>query len=239
MGKKVAVIAAMLALALTLIPRVYSAGEALPFAGKVIAIDPGHGGEELGSTACAEHLGDESMLEKRVNLAMASQLQARLTDGGATVVMTRTGDDTLDNHARAEIVNSSDAEVVVTMHLNGWDDPTMDGVYVFYGKARKDKAFAQVMHDAMWDVLGNTATTYSDYPDEFRDFGIRQFAAGILLWAEVPATLVESVFLSNHWECEQLADPGGARRQEIVQAIYDGLNAWFNQPQPPPKGKNK
>ena len=119
--------------------------------------------------------------------------------------------------------------------LNGWDDPEMDGLYVLYGKTRKDKALAQVMHDAMWDPLMTT----SPDPESFTDFGTRQFAAGVLLWSEIPSVLLESVFISNAQECALLTNGTGVRQKQIAQAVYDGLNAWFSQPPPTLPGKGK
>jgi N-acetylmuramoyl-L-alanine amidase len=220
-----------------------SSSEPSPLAGHVIAIDPGHGGQDLGSTACKELLVDEdnwvpedadAFLEKHVNLDIASRLQARLQEDGAGVYMTRTEDLDLSSHERGDGINASAAEVLVNLHLNGWTDPHMDGLYVFYGKARKDKAFVQVMHNTM---LANAALT--DTPDTFIDFGIKQFAAGVLLWADIPSALLESAFISNAWECRELSGGGGERQDQIAQAIYEGLHAWFSDLQPPPNGKNR
>ncbi|MFL7811599.1 MAG: N-acetylmuramoyl-L-alanine amidase, partial [Anaerolineae bacterium] len=49
-------------------------------AGHVIALDPGHGGDELGSTACP------GLLEKDANLDIALRLEKLLKDNGATEV---------------------------------------------------------------------------------------------------------------------------------------------------------
>lgn len=212
-----------------------------PLAGRTIAIDPGHGGTDLGSTACMERLvsegweegAAETYLEKHVNLEVASRLEALLIASGAAVHLTRTEDVDMSSHERGDSVNSSGADVLVNLHLNGWEDPHMDGLYVLFGQSRKDKAFAQVMHDTMWNNAALTST-----PDEFIDFGIRQFAAGVLLWSEIPSALLESAFISNAWECHQLSDGTGERQQQIAQAIYDGLAAWYSDPPPPPPGKH-
>jgi N-acetylmuramoyl-L-alanine amidase len=186
----------------------------------VIAIDPGHGGDELGSTAC---LG---LLEKDANLDIAFRLKALLEKNRATVYLTRTTDVDLSSRERADFVNGTDAEVLVNLHLNGWKDPEVDGLYILYGKQRKDAELAQVMHDAMLGPLQERAPS-------FIDFGTRQLAAGVLLWSEIPSVLTESVFLSNTWECAELTNGTGLRQDEIAEAILAGLNDWFAQEETP------
>ena len=241
MIKKLVLIAAVCVLALV-VPSAVSVSDALPpIAGHKIAIDPGHGGpDDLGSTACMELLTSEGVpdaeaeeyLEKHVNLDIALRLQSLLENGAAEVHLTRTTDVELSNHERAEGINDSGAEVLVDLHLNGWSDPTTDGLYVLFGRARKDKAFALVMHDAM---VENEALI--DTQDEFQDFGVRQLAAGVMLWTDMPSALLESAFISNDWECHQLFV--GERQDEIAQAIYDALNEWFSEPQSPWGGNGK
>jgi N-acetylmuramoyl-L-alanine amidase len=197
-------------------------------AGHVIALDPGHGGDELGSTACP------GLLEKDANLDIALRLEKLLKDNGATdVYLTRrTTEENPSSKERAAIVNDTDAEVLVNLHLNGWEDSSMDGLYVLYGKMRKDAELAQVMHDAMWDPLREGTPS-------FTDFGTRQFAAGVLLWSEIPSVLTESVFISSQWECEKLTDGSGDRQDEIAAAILAGLEDWFEQEGAPTKPGKK
>ena len=242
MVKRTMFFATVFVLILLMLAPASSAGPS-PVAGHSVAIDPGHGGTDLGSTACKELLVEEGWspeaadqyLEKHVNLDIAQRLETLLLENGAAGVhLTRTDDSDLSSHERGDAVNASGAEVLVNLHLNGWYDPQMDGLYVFYGKARKDKGFVEVMHDTMLNDAGLTTTE-----DEFIDFGIRQFAAGVLLWSEIPSALLESAFISNTWECHQLSDGTGARQQQIAQAIYAGLSAWFSDPQPPANGKHK
>ena len=246
MIKKLVLIAAVCVLALV-VPSAVSVSDALPpIAGHKIAIDPGHGGpDDLGSTACMELLTSEEVpdaeaeeyLEKHVNLDIALRLQSLLENGAAEVHLTRTTDEELSNHERAEGINDSGAEVLVDLHLNGWSDPTTDGLYVLFGRARKDKAFALVMHDAM--VENEALIDTGDPGDPFTDFGVRQLAAGVMLWTDMPSALLESAFISNHWECGQLYDGDRDRQGEIAQAIYDALNEWFSEPQSPWGGEGK
>ena len=242
MSKKLLWVALALALTLLASPAVRaSKPEAPPVAEHTIAIDPGHGGpDDVGSTACMELLISEGAtaeeaepyLEKHVNLDIARRLEALLLDSGAVVHMTREEDEALSNHDRAAGANAAGAEVLVDLHLNGWTEPTMDGLYVLFGRARKDKAFALAMHDAMIENEGLIAAE-----DEFIDFGVRQLAAGVMLWTEMPSALLESAFISNAWECQQLH--AGVRQDQIAGSIHRALEAWFDDPQDPWGGGRK
>jgi len=152
----------------------------------------------------------------------------------ASVVMTRSDDSTLSNNDRYTLANNSGGEVLVSVHLNGSSNPSTDGTQGLYGKINKDKAFTQVMHNALWNGLKSTPN--------FTDFGITNFASGLLLKTNMSATIQETVFISNTNECNLLKNSGGARQQEIAQQLYNGLVDWFGQPQPTPTprpGKHK
>src|SRR3989338_6797907 len=80
--------------------------------GHKIIIDAGHGGEDNGSTSCAD------LPEKIANLDVASRLRALLEADTVSVVMTRSDDSTLSNNDRYTMANNSAGEVLVSIHLN-------------------------------------------------------------------------------------------------------------------------
>jgi len=89
--------------------------------GKVICIDPGHGGYDPGT-----HCLDNSLQEKDFNLAVALDLKKILEGLGITVVMTRTTDDspegitdlTKELQARCDISNAAGADLFLSIHAN-------------------------------------------------------------------------------------------------------------------------
>ncbi len=192
--------------------------------GHKIIIDAGHGGDDYGSTAC------QNLPEKTVNLDIAQRLQGLLQADEATVYPTRTDDTTtLSNADRYNYANSTGGEVLVSVHLNGSTNTSTDGTQGLYGKMGKDKSFTQVMHNTLLEGLKSTPN--------FTDFGVTNFASGLLLKTTMPATIQETVFISNTNECNLLKNSGGFRQQEIAQNLYYGLVNWFNQPQPTPTPK--
>lgn len=179
--------------------------------GKTIAIDPGHGGSDWGTTQC------DLLPEKVVTLDISERLRGLLEVNGARVVMTRTTDINLGNTERASIANVENADVLVSVHLNGSTDNSMNYTQGLYGKRGKDLDFTKVIHNAQLNALTPIA-----------DGGVTNFASGVLLKSNMPATITESVFLSNTLECATMSN-GTTRQDQIAQSIYTGLHNWFAQ----------
>ena len=177
--------------------------------GHKIVIDPGHGGSDSGSTECP------GLPEKIVTLDIANRLKFLLEDQGAQVFLTRTDDLTKSNNDRYTYANSVGGEALVSIHLNGSTNHVTNGTKGFWGKKNKDQAFTKVMHQRMPSELG--------VPDQ----GIGNFASGVLLKSNMPATISETVYISSTTECNLLKDGTGVRQQQIAQSLYNGLSDWF------------
>lgn len=177
--------------------------------GHRIVLDPGHGGTDSGSTECL------TLPEKQATLDIAYRLEALLEADGAQVFLTRTDDSTKSNNDRYTLANSVGGEVLVSIHLNGSTESSKNGTLGLYGKLNKDKAFTQTIHARLASELG------------IPNLGVTNFASGVLLKSEMPATMQETVFISNTQECQQLTDGTGIRQQQITQSLYNGLADWF------------
>ncbi len=179
-----------------------------------VCVDAGHGGTDAGAT----YFG---LKEKDLTLDIAGRLQALLGSKGYNVVMTRTGDQTLGNTDRATICNNGKADSVLSIHLNAASDPSVDYFKAFYGKQIKDRTFTQT-------IWNNYNLTRPDGTGPLQKSGIAQFASGLLLKTNAPASLAETVFLSNPAEAQALADGTGTRQQAIAEQLFNGLVAWYN-----------
>lgn len=99
-------------------------------AGKLIVVDPGHGGHDGGSRG-------GGVLEKNVNLAIGKLISAALTAEGATVIMTRTTDVFIPLTQRADIANRSNADFFISNHVNSNAKPgSKSGTITFHHKGR-------------------------------------------------------------------------------------------------------
>lgn len=221
------------ALSFLISPSVYAGTSSVT--GRKIVIDPGHGGSDPGSTECA------AKTESEANLEIALELESLLLADTAEVLLTRRDNETtLSNNDRYTKANQFDGEALVSIHLNGSTDHAKNGTMGLYGKKNKDEDFTRVLHSHLVNDL-------APIPDE----GVTNFASGVLLKSEMPASIQEAVYISNTNECGALTDGAGQRQQEIAQSLYNGLVDWFGQSdsgddggngrkcETPPCGKNK
>jgi N-acetylmuramoyl-L-alanine amidase len=184
-----------------------------PIPAAQVVLDPGHGGTEPGATNPAF-----GIIERDLNLDTSNRVAALLRARGLTVALTREDNaTTLSTWQRGRIANACGARVFVSIHHNSVSDPAPNHVLTLYADD-SDIPFAQWMENAM-------AASLVD--GELYDGGIRRLRNGGMIAASMPAALVEPVFLSNMAEAQRLADPSGARRQQIATAIADGIITWL------------
>ncbi|MCS3454904.1 N-acetylmuramoyl-L-alanine amidase [Aeromonas rivuli] len=99
---------------------------ATPGSKVIIAIDPGHGGEDPGS------IGPRRTYEKRVTLAVSQKLAALINrEPGMQAVMTRRGDYFVDLNKRSEIARKSKADLLVSVHADSFTNPRPRGASVW------------------------------------------------------------------------------------------------------------
>ena len=177
-----------------------------------VALDPGHGGSDPGASNTAYGLK-----EAEQNLNIAFRARDLIVGQGYRVCLTRTdGSINPSNTERGQYANSVGAKVLVLIHLNSATDPSVNYTRTYWGKKSKDLAFSQAINRALYPALGYNVT----------NGGVGQFASGALLKSTMPATLAETVFISNNQEAARLADPSGFRQQQIAQALANGILSW-------------
>ncbi|MBU1111095.1 N-acetylmuramoyl-L-alanine amidase [Patescibacteria group bacterium] len=214
------ILALVLGISLVFYPYAIVKGQEAFVTDRKIVIDAGHGGRDPGSTQCP------GLYESVANFQIAELLQAMLMDAGATVYMTRdmdgngeddlADDETLTNADRYTYANSTNSDVLLSIHLNGSLDHTKNGTLGLYSMWRKDKEFASILHERLADELN------------VPDLGIYQFMSGVTMRFNGPASIQESVYISNTEECTALTDGTGNRQQQIAESLYNGLNDWFS-----------
>ncbi|NLF30043.1 MAG: N-acetylmuramoyl-L-alanine amidase [Planctomycetes bacterium] len=163
--------------------------------GRVIVIDPGHGGKDCGAVS---PIGLE---EKSVVLPVGLEVARLLREAGHAVILTRDGDVFLTREERAAIANRREADLFVSIHADSAPNPDARGftVYVCRGASAASRSAA----DAVAARL--------DADSGLRNRGVRTADYDVLVLTRCPAILVELGYLSNRQEALLL-------RQDTVQA---------------------
>lgn len=181
----------------------------------VVVLDPGHGGSaRVGGSSPNNAIGPTGLLEKDLTLDVAQRVSSSLA-GRARVILTRTGDVNLGLADRAAVARSNHAELFVSIHFNGFRDPSTDGTEVWVAKSASPASvdFAQAVLRHLVAVTGA--------PDR----GVRRADWGVLQPSRhAPSTaacLAEIAFLTNPDEAARLAGP--AYRDQIAQALATAI----------------
>ena len=181
-----------------------------PLSGMIIAVDPGHGGDNNGA------LGATGALEKDVTMSIARRFQDSLQSHGATVVLTREGDYTAGTFERMDRVLSSGARILVSIHCNSTGesaDPVLiQGTSTYY-RYIGFQSLATTMYDRMLG-LG------------LAQFGVTgSFNFSLNSPTQLPNVLVETAFLSNPEDEMLLIDDGF--RAKIAGTLVAGLEDFL------------
>ncbi|MCR2823727.1 N-acetylmuramoyl-L-alanine amidase CwlD [Lederbergia panacisoli] len=196
----------------------------LPLTGKIIYLDPGHGGPDGGAE------GGETQ-EKDIALNVSYMLRDYLQEQGALVLMTRETDTDLaspdtsglsrrkteDLHKRLKIINDSEADLFLSIHLNAIPSPRWSGAQTFYAPHNPDnKRAAKFIQQELVLTLGNTTREAKTIQQIF-----------LLKNAKKPGALVEIGFLSNPTERESLKQE--QYQEKVAFSIYKGILRYFSE----------
>ncbi|GAA0381243.1 N-acetylmuramoyl-L-alanine amidase CwlD [Bacillus horti] len=191
----------------------------LPLSGKIIVIDPGHGGLDGGAVS------RDGVVEKEIALNISIYLRDLLQESGALVKMTRESDTELstqedkergrrkatDLKNRAHFINTSDGDYLVSIHLNSITSPKWRGAQTFYHpQLESNQELAKLVQDELKRNLENTDRQSKKNQDIF-----------ILRQATLPSVLVEVGFLSNPEESTLLSTV--EYQKKVAASIYQGV----------------
>lgn len=194
-------------------------GWSLPLSGKVIVIDPGHGGPDGGA------MGKDKTSEKEIALTVSKMLRDYLQQAGAAVYMTRETDTDLatektrglsnrkaeDIRNRMKFIEEHDPDFFVSIHLNSIPSPRWRGAQTFYyPKFDESRHLAKMIQS---EIIRNLENTNRE--------ALAINSMYLLKYAEVPSALIEIGFLSNVEEREQLKQEKYQR--QMAASIYQGI----------------
>jgi N-acetylmuramoyl-L-alanine amidase CwlD len=188
---------------------------------RLIVIDPGHGGSDTG----AMHNG---LVEKYVTLDISQRLRAILVSRGWIVKMTRerdvdvvapNDDAKTELQGRCDVANNAGARLFVSVHINSFTAPYLNGTTSYYYKPN-DQSFAAAVQHRLMGLLGT------------KDDGVKRENFYVVRHTTMPAILVETAFLSNPDDAAKLRSP--AFLQNVAQGIADGIGDYAGSPNSTP-----
>jgi N-acetylmuramoyl-L-alanine amidase len=220
----------------------------------VVALDPGHGGEDPGA------VGPSGLREKDVVLAIALQLRERINArAGMRAMMTRDADFFVPLQERVRKARRVQADLFVSIHADAFLTPQARGASVFAlsqngasssaarWMANKENAADEVggvniksKHADVMRALLDMSTT-AQIKDSLKLAGevlgqigkvgrlhkprVEQAGFAVLKAPDIPSILVETAFISNPEEEAKLRDP--VYQEKLVEALMAGMVKYF------------
>ncbi len=221
----------------------------------IVALDPGHGGEDPGA------IGPTGLREKDVVLAIALQLRDRLNAvPGMRVMLTRDGDYFVPLQDRVRKAQRVQADLFVSLHADAFLNPEARGASVFALSTRgassaaarwmaqrenaaddvggvniarvADRQVLQALLDMSTTAqikdsmkLGHEVLSRIALVGRLHKRQVEQAGFAVLKAPDIPSILVETAFISNPEEEAKLRDPD--YRKKLVDALTQGIRRYF------------
>jgi len=180
---------------------------------KIVFIDPGHGGYDPGTHS-------DEILEKEINLKIATNLYDLFIENSSMAFITRSGDydlsslnsknhklEDLNNRIRA--IKNSGAEILISIHLNALRDTSVYGPMVYYRK-NDEKSFmlAEIIQKKLNVLSGREKISHPETYFLFKH-------------TTIPAVIIECGFLSNAEERRKLND--SSYQKQLANCIFESV----------------
>lgn len=184
-----------------------------------IILDPGHGGNDEGTS------GYSKTYEKDLALEISLKLKKVLMENNFKVYMTREDDKLLGNSPKEDISNRSkfinlkNPDIFLSIHLNGSEEKVVKGAEI-YARYLDKKSYS--LAEKIQDELSSIEYT--------KDRGVKTTkdrSLGILRKTEAPGVLLELGFITNKEDEEYLVSEVG--QDTIIEAILNGILEYFKE----------
>ncbi|QFT90002.1 N-acetylmuramoyl-L-alanine amidase LytC precursor [Bacillus sp. THAF10] len=186
--------------------RISRAGGEQYLSNKVIVIDPGHGGRDVGA------IGASGTFEKDLTLRTSLLLYDKLRAAGANVFLTRQADTSVPLQNRPQLANYHRADAFISIHYDSIDDSSVTGNTTYF-YSDSEAVLAENVHSSLVQYLN------------LRDRGFRQENYLVLRESMQPSLLLELGYISNRGE--ELTVKSGDFQERASTAIYQGLAQYF------------
>ena len=172
-----------------------------------IYIDPGHGGTDPGAIS-------NNAKESAITLVVAKYLQTELKRQGFSVKMSRETDTNKSLATRCSEANKFGADIVISLHLNAYTDPSANGTETFvYKKGSNAEKIANLVQKNLVAALGT------------KNRGVKEGNLAMVRDTNAPAILCELGFITNENDHIKLVNT--VYQKESAIAICKGICTYF------------
>jgi N-acetylmuramoyl-L-alanine amidase len=187
-------------------------------AGKFIVIDPGHGARDRGATNGALH-------EANIVDDIANRIEGRLAAAGAQAFRTRGGEGVLDrtdepptDAERAAFANAAEADLLISLHVDGDENPACHGVSTYYYGTATDRSLvgARLADLLQSEILAGT---------DLLDCRSHRKSWELLRTTRMPAVRIEFGYLTNPGDAARLAAP--EFRDVLAEAVVVAIQRLY------------
>lgn len=199
----------------------------------VIVIDPGHGGADGG-------VRTHGLVEKDLTLALARLLKSEIERRMAThVVLTRDDDRALTVEERAERANRARADLVISLHFDGFPSSAHRGATAFctpavYGGSGEDEGRGSAIEVLPWrDVASRHAVRSRELTEailaalDLRGQGparLRESLPLPLLGVNAPGLMLECATLTSPADRDRISSSNGLF--QLAASLAAGIEAY-------------
>ena len=188
----------------------HRSGAALP--GKVVVVDPGHGGHDRGATG--HGLEEAAIVED-----LAARLEGRLSAVGVRTLLTRGVDSCPTDAERAAFANDAGADLVLSLHVDRADSPRPHGVASYHfgaGRGTTSTVGEQLASLVQREVVART---------DLLDCRVHEKTWELLRLTRMPAVRLEVGHLSSPGDAARLSDP--AFRDTVAEAVLVAVQRLY------------
>lgn len=187
-----------------------------PAPSKLIIIDPGHGGGDLGTHSLTKPYYEE----KSLNLTTAYMLSDILQDMGYQTILTRRNDIFIPLSERADFANRQRPLLFISVHFNSAPNKNAHGVEVYYylqenqPRSETSKKLAELVLD---NIIASTAA---------KPRGVKHGNFAVIRETQMPAILVEGGFLTNQEERKNIKNPDYLKK--LASGMAQGIDQFVH-----------
>lgn len=173
---------------------------------KIIVIDAGHGGHDLGATL-------DDLNEKNLIAEITKKIKAMYSDDDVSILFTKTEDKFIDLKSRTDFINANKADLVISLHINNSKNNDASGFEVFITDKSDLLDQTQLLAEKLSSKLSKT---------QLKNRGLKTAPFWILKNSSCPSMVVELGFISNENDRKFISSEKG--QTEIANIILEFIS---------------